>query len=594
MQRRISIFQSRFFWKIYLTFSVLFLVITVAIGWFVNDQLHDSLLEKNKNSLEDNISFLSPFGIDAFEQSSQNERLDLVKYLGDQTQTRITLIDPNGVVIAESEGDIQSMDNQASRPEVLQSMKKPFGTSIRYSKALDQQMLYVAKQIRNDGQRVGTIRLSIPMKLLGDQIKSMQYVLILISLIGVISALFVGFVLARRVTIPITEMMHVCDAINEGRYDEKVQTLPADEIGLLGETLNNLGEQITKQISRLSTERVQLKTILAGMNEGIISVDNNDRVLFCNNSAYRLLNCPLDDCRGMKLYEAFGFKELNAVVNLARERQELVETEIKFKSNEKKRILESHASSFQGEHLSGVIIVLHDVTKLTNLERVRRDFVANVSHEIKTPLTSIKGYTETLLAGGLEDHENNLRFVKKIDDNANRLLVLVQDLLNLAQIESHEGFLRTVPTDWQPIVAQVIAQLEDEAKKKHLTIDLKGLTNLTVMGERNAMVQVLDNLVTNALRYSPEGSRVSILTREEDGCGVLEVRDNGIGIPKKDLERIFERFYRVDKARSRVLGGTGLGLSIVKHLVSKMKGKVAVESEEGQGSSFVVTLTRPV
>jgi two-component system phosphate regulon sensor histidine kinase PhoR len=568
-------------------------VITVAIGWFVNDQLHDSLLKKNISSLKDNIYFISPFGENALEQGQHEQRQNLVRTLGNQTQTRITLFDKNGEIIADSEVSPEGMDPSKNRPELLDAMSSSFGVRSRMSNTLKISMLYVAKAVKKDNDVVGTIRLAIPMKQIADQIKSMQYVLIFISLVGVLSALFVGFVLARRVTIPITEMMGVCQAMNEGRYDEKVHTLPSDEIGLLGETLNNLGEQITKQISRLSTERIQLKTILAGMLEGIISVDNNDRVLFCNSGAYRLLNSKLEDCRGMKLEDAFGFQELNDVVKQARQQKDLVETEIAFHSEQKKTILEVHASSFRGENLSGVIIVLHDVTKVTNLERIRRDFVANVSHEIRTPLTSIKGYTETLLDGAIEDRENNTRFITKINDNANRLLILVQDLLNLAKIEAHEGFLRTVTTDWQPVVQQVLSQLEDEAKKKNLTIDLSQCQSLQVLGDRNAMMQIADNLITNAFRYSPEGSLITLITRLDGPMGVLEVKDNGMGIPQKDLERIFERFYRVDKARSRVLGGTGLGLSIVKHLVSNMRGKITVESTEGKGSSFFIHLPLP-
>ena len=275
----------------------------------------------------------------------------------------------------------------------------------------------------------------------------------------------------------------------------------------------------------------------------------------------------------------------------ARASGELVRDELQIGIGDSAQLIETHASPFRGEQASGVIVVLHDVTDLRRLERVRRDFVANVSHELKTPLTSIKGYVETLLSGAMADPETNARFLQKIDRNVDRLVALVQDILSLARIESQEEGVRTVPVEWGPVIRSVLAHHEDDFVRKNLALDFQDPGRpVVVMGDKEAMVQVIENLVNNAIKYTPQGGRIGVRLAVEDSLGKVEVSDTGIGIPRKHLDRIFERFYRVDKARSRELGGTGLGLSIVRHLVAGMNGRVGVESQVGVGSRFSVSL----
>lgn len=299
-----------------------------------------------------------------------------------------------------------------------------------------------------------------------------------VAVVGALVALAAGWWLARRVTVPLAEMVQVAEEMRRGNYSARVKTITNDEVGRLGDTLNRLGSELSTQVSELE-----------------------------------------------------------------------------------------------------------------RLERVRRDFVANVSHEIKTPLTSIRGYVETLIEGAIHDQDNNLRFLSKIDRNASRLSQLVQDLLSLARIEADDQGFKAVPIEWDRIVSTVITSYEDSIQAKHLQVSISTqAAPLVVMGDREAMVQVLDNLITNGIKYTPASGHIQVSLSATKTHGVLTVKDNGIGIPAKYLDRIFERFYRIDKARGPEIAGTGLGLAIVKHLVARMNGQISVDSEVGTGSRFVVKL----
>ncbi len=441
-----------------------------------------------------------------------------------------------------------------------------------------------------------TLRMTIPPQTIQAFVEDLRWLVAILAVVGLGSAIAIGYVIARRITLPIAEMVDVCEALRAGNYDRRVKVVGKDELAVLGDTLNRLGDEVTRQINTLSLERAQLKTMLAGMFEGIIAIDNDDRIQFCNRAAYRLLNCKISDVRRMRLEEVTGFDIIEPLVAEARRRNELVADELTLGENLDQRHIEYHASVYQGKYQgkesSGVIVVLHDVSKIRHLERIRRDFFANVSHEIKTPLTAIKGYVETLLSGALEDKEVARRFLEKVFRNATRLQSLVQDILSLSHVESHEDGLELQPSNWQLVVNQVLGQYEDEFARKHLRVSIEQPSEpVVVLGEKNAMFQVLDNLVTNAIRYTPDSGQIAIRLHQDGTRGVLSVADTGIGIPQKYQERIFERFYRVDKARSRELGGTGLGLAIVKHLVVGMNGSIGVSSQVGKGSTFKVSLS---
>ena len=422
-----------------------------------------------------------------------------------------------------------------------------------------------------------------------------------IALFGLVISLITGFLLAKRLAQPLADLIRVAEAMRRGRYEERVAPIDFVELSSIGETLNVLGEEVSSRIAVMSRDRARLRSILSAMVEGIVAIDDSGRVLFSNQAASRLLRSDLRLSRGEKFTDVPAINLFSELVREARQTGAMVAHEVRLGPRGNETFIATKALPFvteggDGQAISeGVVIVLHDMTNVRRLERVRRDFVANVSHELKTPLTAIKGYVETLLGGAMEDPATNTRFLQKIDKNVARLSNLVQDILSLARIESHEdaeGFVMTARVDWRSVAQAVVAAHEDEAKAKGIVLALSLPEEpLVIAGERESMRQILDNLVGNAIKYTPASGKVWVECRRPGGmsCEII-VRDTGIGIPEKHLDRIFERFYRVDVARSREMGGTGLGLSIVKHLVAGLGGQIKVESKSGEGSTFTVTM----
>lgn len=423
-----------------------------------------------------------------------------------------------------------------------------------------------------------------------------------IALAGLVISLITGFVLAKRLAQPLADLIRVAEAMRRGRYEERVAPIDFVELSSIGETLNVLGEEVSSRIALMSRDRAQLRSILSAMVEGIIAIDSSGRILFSNQAASRLLRSDLRLSRGESFSDVPAINLFADLVREARQSGSMVTHEVRMGPRGSETFIATKALPFSTEGSAGqavsegIVIVLHDITNVRRLERVRRDFVANVSHELKTPLTAIKGYVETLLGGAAEDPVTNTRFLQKIEGNVGRLSNLVQDILSLARIETHEeaegSWATAARVDWRSVAQAVIAAHEDEAVAKGIQLSLSlPEESLVVAGEREALRQILDNLVGNAIKYTPASGKVWVECRHAGpaSCEIV-VRDSGIGIPEKHLDRIFERFYRVDVARSRELGGTGLGLSIVKHLAAGLGGQVKVESKVGEGSTFTVTM----
>lgn len=474
---RVSVFRSRFFWKLYSTFSVVFLTVTLLLAWILFVKVQSTIKDNVADGLKDKLSFLLPqirYGL----MADRDGLSALVVRLGENTGSHITLLGPEGDLWVDSEGQDTSSSSNGLSPEVQQAKLGGYGLDERSAGRGGERLLYCAKAVNDGEQLIAVLRVSQPMSRIDASLRDLWSTIGIVALCGVILALALGWTLAHKIMVPISEMVVVAEALRHGQYDRKVLKITPDEIGRLGDTLNRLGAEITRRIGEMQ-----------------------------------------------------------------------------------------------------------------RLENIRRDFVANVSHEIKTPLTSIKGYVETLLNGAIDDPSHRLRFLEKIDRNTERLSQLVQDILSLAQIEAAEDVFKTQPTDVGPILFSVISRYEDAFSHKGLRLKLNMPdAPMVVMGDKEAMIQVLDNLLTNAIKYTPEGGRVTVSLSTKGEWARIDVEDTGIGISADDLGRIFERFYRVDKARARDLGGTGLGLSIVKHLVMTMGGEVGVESTVGLGSKFSVRL----
>ncbi len=347
--------------------------------------------------------------------------------------------------------------------------------------------------------------------------------------------------------------------------------------------IERLSADLTRRIRVITAERNRLETTLASIVEGVVAVDQAGMMVQMNGAAARFLRANLRSDLGLPFAEVCTNREIAELVRTALTTQRFQKKE----ANVEGVVLDCYAGPLSEG--AGAVLVLHDITEVRRLEAVRRDFVANVSHELKTPLTAIKGYVETLLSGGLDDRENNLRFLRKVEGHANRLTALISDLLSLSRIESGEAVARKEVVEVKEILAASMARLAPSAEKKGVRFET-GLPeeSLKIFADTEALNQIFDNLIDNAIKYTESGGRISASLSRQEGKVVLEVEDTGVGIPAEDLPRIFERFYRVDKARSRELGGTGLGLSIVRHLVQALDGEVKVRSSLGSGSVFTV------
>lgn len=408
--------------------------------------------------------------------------------------------------------------------------------------------------------------------------------------LGILLALGIGLWVARRVAAPIVQMFSVSEALRQGDYAARVHLDRTDEIGVLGENLNQLGAELSQRVSGLGRQQAQLRAFLGAMQEGVVAIDPQDRVVFSNAMGRRLLHLEPGEHQLDMAQMPDGLLEVLAEVRALGAR---AHSEITRKIDGEEIIIDARGAPFTADDDSGVVLVLYDITNMRRLEHIRTDFVANVSHELKTPLTLIQGYVETLLDGAIHDDDYNTRFLEKTHVQVNRLTLLVADLLSLARIESTSFRTESEPVDLREIIMESVAYRHDplNAKRFELDVDLPD-EPLLIDGESEGLRQIIDNLLDNAMNYTPKKGRISVRLRSEGYDGVLRIEDTGIGIPEEARARIFERFYRVDKGRSRELGGTGLGLSIVRNIVHRMHGTVAVESEVGVGTTFTVRLPR--
>lgn len=584
--RRLTLLRSPFAAKLFASYAAVLVLTALCVGLLVEARLGTELRNELEQSLEQECALLGPFLADALALPREELQRRVVEQ-GRETERRLTLIASDGSVVADSDEAPARMDNHSSRPEVEAALRDGVGHSRRRSHTLGREMLYVARRLA-DGSFV---RLAVPADAIAQELSVARRSVVLGGLFGLAVALVLGAAFTRHFSSPLAEITRVAEDLRAGRYDSRAELEREDELGLLSETLNDLGAEVTRRVDTLESEDARLRAMLSGMVEGVVAVDADDRIVFVNQAARRLLDIERGDLEGHALVELAPIRAIVELLAAARASGGHEGCEIELHRSGRERVLQAQASPFEGGGQQGLVLVLHELTDLRRLERVRRDFVANVSHELKTPLAAIQGFVETLLSGALHDEKNNVRFLERIAANVTRLTSLVADLLSLARIESGKQEIAREPIDVRALFDDVLRLRESALAAKGLQFErVRAERPLRVLGDREALTQVLDNLLDNAIHYTPEGGRIEVHFAQDDGRGVLQVRDTGMGIPAADLDRIFERFYRVDRARSQAAGSTGLGLSIVKNLVLRMGGQVSVESELGRGSTFTVRL----
>jgi two-component system phosphate regulon sensor histidine kinase PhoR len=506
-----------------------------------------------------------------------------------RARARITLISPTGAVLADSLHDPGSMENHRGRPEIRDALRGSVGVSIRHSATLNTELCYVALPAAWRGRPGYVLRLALPLQQLDAAISAVRGRIFAASLIAAAAALLMAYVFSRGFTRRIRRLQSFADSLLTARVPEKLEPDSGDEIGALAASLSRAAAQLRDLFEKLSLESARRQAILSSMVEGVLAVDNELRVTFCNDSFARAVGArtPVGEhLPVLQLVRDPSFLDLLSRVVVTheslRQRMEL--------SAADGRSFEVLASPLEMGSRRGAIAILHEITEMERLERVRKDFVANVSHELRTPLTAIRGYAETLLDGALEDQDNNRRFLEIIRAHAIRLSNIASDLLVLSELESGQPAAPPEPVSIRAALEAALRTVESEARVRGVALHAGELDAGDVLGYRIRLEQAFVNLIDNAVKFNRPGGEVRIDATRTGAQAVITIADTGVGIPSADLPRIFERFYRVDKAHSREVGGTGLGLSIVKHVIERMNGAIAVESQLGQGSKFTICL----
>jgi two-component system phosphate regulon sensor histidine kinase PhoR len=513
------------------------------------------------------------------------------------TGARVTLIATDGRVVAESEraaGELSPVDNHGDRPEVKAALAGALGRDLRRSGTIRAPFLYVALPVRDEGRVVGVLRLALPLSAVTTAYATLHEVMLAGGGVALLVALAIGIFVAGRVTRPVVEMQSIARQMSQGNFLVRAPTRSIDEIGTLGRSLNVLAARLREKIEDAEQEQAKVTAILDGMVEGVIAVDGHECIVLMNERARAIFNLGAMRTERKPFLEVIRNADLHEVFRASRNARAgtLVRREVRL-TTPVERVLQVHGVPLllAGAE-TGVVIVLHDLTELRRLEQVRTEFVANVSHELRTPLTAIHGYVETLLGGALEEPDHARKFLEIVHRQTERLGRLINDLTDLSNIELGKVSLRLQPTALEEVIDSVIAVIEPRAREGG--VGLVGNTPADLppaKADHDRLAQILINLVDNAVKFTPRGGAVTVrASKAARGTVEVSVEDTGVGIPASDLPRITERFYRVDKARSRELGGTGLGLAIVKHLVAAHGGELHIESEPGRGTTVRFTL----
>ncbi|MBI2972411.1 MAG: HAMP domain-containing protein [Armatimonadetes bacterium] len=479
-----------------------------------------------------------------------------------------------------------------SYPEVQKAFAGEESQAVRADPLTGERRVYAAAPIFGpDKTIVGIVHVSAPEAWVWRQLRRIAPALGTAMLLGLAAAWFVGARLSRRITRPLEEFSRVADRISSGDLAGRAPVDDTDELGRLGRSFNAMADRLQRTIQEISAERNKIEAIVAGMTDAVVATDRDGRIMLLNRAAEELLRLERGHVAGRSAREVIGDGRLVAMLDDATERARLTAEELP-PGSVGDRVVEAHCAPITGDGgaVVGAVAVLRDVTELRETERLRRELTANVSHELRTPLTSIVGFIETLLDGAMNDEVTARHFLTIVDDEANRLVKLVDDLMDLSRLESKRVALELKPVDVGFLVHHVVDKMRPLAEASQLVLSQSVPSGLIVPADADRLEQVLTNLVDNALKYTPPGGRVEVRAAAMNGEIAVEVSDTGRGIPPEDLPHVFERFYRADRSRTRGSGGTGLGLAIAKHIVEAHGGRISVRSRSDEGTAFVVTL----
>jgi len=582
-------------YKIILLFLTIIAILLLGIYLYLDLNLKKYTFERIKTNLLKETRLAKSFIDKELKTQPLSYEFDrMADDIGSSLELRATLINPEGVVLGDSELNekgLKHLENHLYRPEVQGALKSDVGTSVRFSTTIKTDMLYLAMPI-GDKDVEGVIRLAVPLSEVGVISSRLKKILIIAVLFAFAMAIIAGFIGSSFISKPIGDIIKATADITKGDFTRKINVSTKDELEDLAKAFDYMAEEIQKRIEEVISNKSQLEAVLLSMFDGVMVLGNNSKILLVNKSLKEALGIA-DIHFGQGPLEAVRNVEINEITEqVLKTNKGVISKEITLLLPNERTMMVHATPVAKGKKIEGAVLVFHDITELRRLEKIRQDFIANVSHELRTPISNIKGYAETLIDGAIDDKDNARDFLKIIYTDAERLSNLVNDILDLSKIESGKLRLNITPCHIKSLVHNTIKAFKKKIDKKHIFCKIEIPENLPeITVDQSMIMQVFFNLIDNAIKYTPEKGTITIDASEISGNFIdVSIKDTGIGISEKDLPRIFERFYRVDKARSREFGGTGLGLSIVKHIVQSHGGKISVQSTEGRGSTFSFTV----
>ena len=585
--------RRRLLWQLYPSYILLTVLALLGATWYATYMIRQFHLSEVASDLEAKAR-LAEEQISTGNLPLESASVEpLVHEMASRAFSRVTVILADGRVIGDSEEDPARMVNHADRPEVIEALRGQRGVSSRWSPTLNQEMMYVAVPLNVQGQIVGVVRTAVPTTWVNRALQKISVRLYLTALVASVIVAILSLAVSRRINRSLQELTRAAEAFARGQRDRHLPATETEEFRSLAGAMNYMAGELNSQLQTVLRQRNQLEALLSSMQDGVLAVDSQENLIILNDSAARLIGVDPAKSLGRSIQEIVRNSDLQRFVADALASEGPTRGEIVLE-HEGEQFLHAHGAVLrdsQGKDI-GAVVVLHDVTRLKRLENVRKDFVANVSHELRTPITLIKGFMETLLDGKTHSIEDTERFLGIVAKQAERLNAIIEDLLSLSRIEQEhdKAQLAVEDTEVRKVLQSAANTCEPKAQGKNIPLEIACDAGLQAPINAPLLEQAVINLIDNAIKYSEPGQPVQISAAAGDKDLTVAVRDRGCGITKEHLPRIFERFYRVDKSRSRSLGGTGLGLSIVKHIAHAHGGRVDVESIPDRGSTFYIHL----
>lgn len=568
--------------KQFIYYALIIITTTIIIAVIASKEYKNHYLAELASDLHKQAKIVT-IDISSLLLKSKFTSLDsFISLIAKENNVRITVISKTGKVIADSDQDEQFMEDHSTRPEFIQALKFGYGKQIRYSKTTRQNMLYVAIPIVNNNEHIAVVRVSTYLSQINQHIVKVYKKIFISAVILSALALLLAFLTSRSLTQPLQTLTKIAERIKNGEFQTRIVSNRQDEIGRLTAVINSMAESLNNLFDKIDSEREEIKSILSLMIEGLVVIDDKDKIILANDNFKIIVNALSNNIIDKYYWQVISSPQFSDFIKTVKTSGVIVNKEIEI-NNRTYLVNGNYASKIEK-----TIITLHEITEKKKLEKMKSDFIANISHELKTPLTSIKGFAETLEESASKKYR---QFAQAIRRNADRLINIVQDLLVLSDLERPESKLETESINLKEMLDNIQKVFIKQIKQKKIKVNIEiDDTAQIVNGDPFLIEQLFNNLIDNAIKYNIEKGKINIKAIKIDNNIQITIEDTGIGIAQEHLDRIFERFYVVDKSRSRKLGGTGLGLAIVKHIVLSHNGEIKVESEVGKGTRFIIIL----